>query len=157
MGALADPLDVLTMGGVDAGQCDGVAVVLSSAKVEAFKRFLDPTFAITSGAVASCKGLAPEELAAWSLFYQQWKAFSGAESGFFGASADWNTCCAFAKMLDAWRSKLESSCTIPGPAKIEVPPSELSTTIKWGVVGLVALSATVAAVVFLGPYAKALR
>lgn len=136
--AAIDPLErfraraLETMGGVDGGECDSISVHLSGEAIDDFKARLSPWFESTAAAIAACGGLAPEERAAWSLFYASWIKHRDTKTSWFFAFEAWRATCIFARSLDAWRQKLAgTACVVPGPSTIDVPKSETASVVKW--------------------------
>jgi hypothetical protein len=125
-----------TMGGIDAGECDKLFNFgVWPSDVDAFKARIDPAMRATDSGVQRCTGLAPEERAAWSTFFQAWSAFAAKETPFFGAYGEWTATCGYAKTLDGWRSKLVGECSapLPGPNKPEGAEKSIEalSSLKW--------------------------
>jgi hypothetical protein len=119
------------MAGVDAGECDSFSVHVSGSEVDRFKRQMNPWFVSTHATVQACAGLAPEEKAAWSLFYDSWRQHMATETPWLSSFAEWRATCVFTRSLDAWRTRLESACAIVGPKSVEAPAPEWPSALKW--------------------------
>jgi hypothetical protein len=139
-------------GALDAGALDeaGATRWVYPADVLAAKERIDAKVTSLAADVAACAGLAAADVAAWNAFRTAWRQFycrgsDGActepDASWFGIGGQMDDCETYEASLYAWQEKFAPLCRLSAPVGSPPVPtdargSDLTTPVRWGVIGL---------------------
>lgn len=141
--ALRDPL-FARRSAAARGQTIGLLAVWPQETRDLIAR-INPSMIATDAAVRACTTLDPLERDAWAGFFKSWQDFEAEGVPTFGSARKYDEAEAYRAQLGGWQDELKGRCNVPGPkVSAEDPGAATASTIKWVVVGVVAVSAVYA-------------